>query len=285
MSNQTLPVPNEIPTLLRFFNEGNQSDLYKSNTFIYSSGSFLTTSTNDEEFHIIIHAHTLDRHPGNEEDSEIYFMHCPEAAQPTVTFLGVVLKRGGQLNGGPILLHYRLQTTVYNSSSRTYHTFPVTAYFKNGQRWANFPPLTTNSYVFLTGRIFGLTKEYRQLAIVTDDIHFLPRPNHHLPVTPSSTGKRKCVDRWSQRAGSQTPTKSTASSRTEPLPITRPRLYSPEVVPLDNEDEDTTQITWPATTDENEPSPPATTPPPERRSRRQRKKSYTDVLAQPDYNG
>jgi hypothetical protein len=51
----------EIPTLLRFFNEGNQSALYKSNTFVYSSGSFLTTSTNDEEFHIIIHAHTLDR--------------------------------------------------------------------------------------------------------------------------------------------------------------------------------------------------------------------------------
>src|ERR1700744_5598871 len=52
---------NEIPTLLRFFNEGNQSDLYKPNTFIYSSGSFLTTSSDDEEFHIIIYAHTMDR--------------------------------------------------------------------------------------------------------------------------------------------------------------------------------------------------------------------------------
>jgi hypothetical protein len=52
---------NEIPTLLRFFNEGNQSGLYNPNTFIYSSGSFLTTSSDDEEFHIVIHAHTLDR--------------------------------------------------------------------------------------------------------------------------------------------------------------------------------------------------------------------------------
>jgi hypothetical protein len=51
----------EIPTLIRFFNEGNQPDLYKPNTFVYSSGSFLTTSDNDEEFHIIIHAHTLHR--------------------------------------------------------------------------------------------------------------------------------------------------------------------------------------------------------------------------------
>lgn len=53
----------EIPTLVRFFNEGNQSDHYKPNTFIYSSGSFLTTSSEaeDEEFHIIIHAHTLKR--------------------------------------------------------------------------------------------------------------------------------------------------------------------------------------------------------------------------------
>lgn len=211
-------------------------------------------------------------------------MHCPEAAQPTVTVLGVVLERGGQLNGGPTLLHYRLQTTVYNSSSRTYHTFPVTAYFKNGQRWANFPPLSQNSYVFLTGRIFGLTKEHRQLAVVTDDIHFLPRANHHLATTPSSTGKRKRVDRWSQRAGPQTPTKSAASSWTEPLPITHPRLQSPEVVALDNEDENTTQITWPETTDENESSPPATTSPPETRSRRQRKTSYPDILANPKYN-
>jgi hypothetical protein len=92
---------------------------------------------------------TQSRHPGNEQDTEIYFMHCPEAAQPTVTFLGVVLERGGQLNGGPTLLHYRLQTAVYNSSARTYHSFPVTAYFKNGQRLANFPTLKRKCLCFL----------------------------------------------------------------------------------------------------------------------------------------
>lgn len=51
----------EVPTLVRFFNEGNQSDHYKPNTFVYSSGSFLTISSEDEEFHIIIQAHTLNR--------------------------------------------------------------------------------------------------------------------------------------------------------------------------------------------------------------------------------
>ena len=52
---------NEIPTLIRFFNEGNQSDIYQPNAFIYSSGAFLTTSSEDDGFHIILHAHNLDR--------------------------------------------------------------------------------------------------------------------------------------------------------------------------------------------------------------------------------
>lgn len=32
--------------------------------------------------------------------------------------------------------------------------------------------------------IFGLTKEYRQLAV---DLHFLPIPNHQSPATPPSS--------------------------------------------------------------------------------------------------
>jgi hypothetical protein len=175
-------------------------------------------------------------------------MHCPGAAQPIVTFLGVVLERGGQLNDGPTLLHYRLQTTVYNTSTRTHHTFPITAYFKNGQRWANFLPLNVNTHILLTGRIFGLTKESRQLAIVTDDIHFLPAANHHLPPTPSSTtGKRKRVDRWSQRAG---PSKSNTNPQNEP---SLSELQYPEPTGTnapDDEDDESTQITWPDTADE-----------------------------------
>lgn len=51
----------EIPTLIRFFNEGNRFDIYQPNTFVYSSGAFLTTSSEDDDFHIILHAYNLDR--------------------------------------------------------------------------------------------------------------------------------------------------------------------------------------------------------------------------------
>ena len=126
-------------------------------------------------------------------------MHCPEAALPVITVLATVLARGGQLNTGATLLHYRLQSTVYNSSTRSYNTFPLTAYFKNGQRWVNFPPLGINTNIFLTGRIFGVTKNNRQLAVITDDIHFLPTHPQSFPSTPSPTAsQRKRQDRWSQ---------------------------------------------------------------------------------------
>jgi hypothetical protein len=122
-----------------------------------------------------------------------------------VTFLGVVLERGGQLNGGPTLLHYRLQSTVYNSSTRTHHNFSITAYFKNGERRTNFPLLNINTHVFLTGRIFGLTKENRQLGVATDDIHFLPTRTQQLPPTPSPT---------TESEGSEKRTQSLPSRRT-----------------------------------------------------------------------
>jgi hypothetical protein len=136
-------------------------------------------------------------HPGDHNDVDAYFMHCPEAAQLTVTFSSVVTERGGHLNNGPTLLHYRLQCTVYDSSARSYYTFPITAYFKNGQRWSNFPLLAPNTQLFITGCIFGQTKESPQLAVITDDIHFLPMITQPLPLSPSSaTGKRKLNDRW-----------------------------------------------------------------------------------------
>ncbi|KAJ6035956.1 hypothetical protein N7540_000235 [Penicillium herquei] len=110
-------------TLVRFFNDVNRSELYQPNTFIYAWGSFLTSAPDDEEFHILLHAHSVDR---DQEDTDSYFMHCPEAAQTTVSLLGVVLECGGQLNSSPTLLHYRLRSTTYSSSSRDCHTFPIT---------------------------------------------------------------------------------------------------------------------------------------------------------------
>lgn len=52
---------NDIRTLIRFFTESNRSSLYQPNAFVYACGSFLTDSTPDQDFHIILHAHTVDR--------------------------------------------------------------------------------------------------------------------------------------------------------------------------------------------------------------------------------
>lgn len=201
-------------------------------------------------------------------------MHCPEAAQPIVTVLGTIIGHGGQLNDGPTLLHYRLQSTVYNSSSRSHHTFLLTAYFKNGQRWAKFPVLNVNTSIFLTGHIFGVTKENRQLAVITEDIHFLPTLSQSIPPTPSpTTGKRKHHDRWSQRATTRTPSTSvTLLEKDFASHVQKPYDSTEATVLTDDED---TQITWIDTAEDIRSSPPASSPLPERRSQRARKTSYT----------
>jgi hypothetical protein len=52
----------DIPTLIRFFSDPGQADIYRENTFIYAWGSFLTATTQDQGFHILLHAHTVDRY-------------------------------------------------------------------------------------------------------------------------------------------------------------------------------------------------------------------------------
>ena len=219
------------------------------------------------------HKLTHSRHLGDQEDTRSYFSHCPEAALPVVTILATVLERGGQLNSGFTLLHYRLQSTVYDSSSRSHHTFPLTAYFKNGQRWVNFPQLNINTNIFLTGRIFGVTKQNRQLAVITDDIHFLPSLPQSLPPTPTSTtGKRKWQDRWSQRANARSPFPPAAALEDDPTSAIQQSYKCNEAI-SPNEDDDETLITWPDTAEDAQALPQPHTPTPESRSRRPRKKT------------
>jgi hypothetical protein len=202
-------------------------------------------------------------------------MHCPEAAQPTVTFLGVINKYAGELNNGSTLLHYCLQVTAYNSSTRSQHTFPITAYFRNGPRWAKFPLLAPQTPIFVTGHIFGTTKENQQLAVLTDDVHFLPNVPPPIPPTPASAkSKRQRTDRWAQRASPTTPSSSsqfhgTISTLTcQDNPTT---TYTDPVTPDHTEltilEDDETSMTWPDT-DHLEHTPTVMT----RRSRRTREK-------------
>jgi hypothetical protein len=84
-------------------------------------------------------------------------MHCPEAALPTVSLLGIVRSGEGQLNNRSTLLHYDLETNVYDPSNKASVAFTVSIYFRNGNRWTNFPVLARQSRIFITGRIFGIT--------------------------------------------------------------------------------------------------------------------------------
>jgi hypothetical protein len=228
---------------------------------------------------------TLHSHPGDYEDTDSYFMHCPEEAQPIVTFLGTVIEREGQLNNGPTLLHYHLQSTVYNSSTRTTHTFRITAYLKNGPRWVNFPSLTPNSQVFITGRIFGVTKADPHLAVLTDDIHFVPTIPQPLIPSPSSTVTRtNRAERWAQRPPPTTPSRPTrtldpdsfSADQTDLLTPTTERHYPGQLTTDFDKD---TDIASTETLDNAESYLQRDSPSPERRSKRPRKTSYADILA------
>ncbi|KAJ5904789.1 uncharacterized protein N7473_001705 [Penicillium subrubescens] len=156
-------------------------------------------------------------------------MHCPEAALPIVSLLGIVRSEGGQLNNGSTLLHYDLETNVYDLSNKASVTFTVSIYFRNGNRWTNFPVLARQSRIFIAGRIFGITTSTPRLAIGVDDVYFIPTIGSTLtaPVTPtSSAGKQKQADRWNSRANPVTPIKRprmlNASSDSQPQDETCP---------------------------------------------------------------
>jgi hypothetical protein len=214
---------------------------------------------------------------------ETYRMHCPEAAPPIVTFLGIVEKCGGRLNDGPTLLHYDLQATVYDSSSRDQITFPISVYLKNGNRWINFPRLAIQSPIFVAGRLCGITIESPHLAVIADDIYFVQGPLR--PMTPSSASStQKQSDRWGQRAPT-TPSKRTSLPSSTLTPNNQTSLY--ETVPESNTTESVQTIeesrdsleTWAETPNYAESSQQATSPTPERRSKRPRNSSYADFLS------
>jgi hypothetical protein len=80
---------------------------------------------------------------------------------------------GGELNNGFTLLHYDLETNVDDPCKNASVTFTVSIYFRNGNRWAIFPVLSSQSRIFITGRIFGITANMPRLAIGVDDVYFI----------------------------------------------------------------------------------------------------------------
>ena len=173
-------------------------------------------------------------------------MHCPEAALPTVSLLGIIRGGGGQLNNGSNLLHYDLESNVYDVSNKASVTFTVSIYFRNGNRWTNFPVLARQSHIFITGRIFGITADTPRLAIGVDDIYFIPNLNSltTAPITPtSSPGKQKQAERWKSRANPLIPTKrpGTLTSVSDSQPLDNGRQICPSTethLPMESERSD-----------------------------------------------
>ena len=99
----------------------------------------------------------------------------------------MVVEQGGCLNEGPILLHYVLRVSVYDTASRNTVTFQIAAYFKNGR---HFPTLSLHTAVFITGQyVFGVTKDNPiRLAVLIEDVHFLPVSGRSSSGNPGSGG-------------------------------------------------------------------------------------------------
>ena len=146
----------------------------------------------------LLTAEGLLSHPSDYSDPYTYNIRYPEVALPSVSLLGVVRGGGGQLNTGSTLLHYDLETTVYDTSSKSSVTFTVCIYFWNGKRWTNFPIHAMQSRIFIDGRVFGITTNTPRLAIGVDDVYFILNLATIItpPVTPtSSAGKQRQADR------------------------------------------------------------------------------------------
>ena len=102
-------------------------------------------------------------------------------------------------------MQYDLSVSVYVSSTKAHVTFPVRIYFTKGKRWANFPSLAVNTPIIVTARVSGFSRQGRCLALLVNDVYFLPgtprlglNSEHNLNSTGCS--KRPRQDRWTRRA-------------------------------------------------------------------------------------
>ncbi|KAJ5880842.1 uncharacterized protein N7473_011895 [Penicillium subrubescens] len=193
-------------TTIHFFASPGNPQPYGPDRFIYGWGSFLTSVDQDGSLRLILHAHEVDWYDTNHNDIlgspllndslaiRATILILIQAALPTVSLLGIVRSGGGQLNSRSNLLHYDLETNVYNVSNKVSVTFTVSIYFRNGNRWTNFPVLARQSRIFITGRILGITADTPPLAIGVDDVYFIPNLGSITTslVTPtSSAGTQK----------------------------------------------------------------------------------------------
>jgi hypothetical protein len=119
-------------------------------------------------------------------------IHLPQASSLVVTFLGVVVERGRRSNEGGCLLHYILRVTVYDNATRNTVSSQIAAYFKNRRRCVNFPVLSLHTAIFITGHVFGVTRDAPiRLAVLVEVVHFMPASGRSAARNPVQGVERR----------------------------------------------------------------------------------------------
>lgn len=103
--------------------------------------------------------------------------------------MGTVESATGRVNSGPSLMYYDLLSTVYDSSTKSSVSFTVAAYFRNGARWANFPPLKLHTHIMVAAHVISITTDDLRLALMVDDVYLLPTLPY-APPTPTGAGSQ-----------------------------------------------------------------------------------------------
>ncbi|EPS29060.1 hypothetical protein PDE_04007 [Penicillium oxalicum 114-2] len=185
-----------IPISIHFYATPALQHLYEPDSFFYAWGPFSARQSLGGATEITLRACgepdyliALPRQPGDVTDTDTYQTHCPEAACPTVLLMGTVESATGRVNSGPSLMYYDLHSTVYDSSTKSSVSFTVAAYFRNGARWANFPPLKLHTHIMVAAHVIGITTDDLRLALMVDDVYFLPTLPY-APPTPTGAGSQ-----------------------------------------------------------------------------------------------
>jgi hypothetical protein len=192
-----------IPTQVRFYAGFSLSSDLAPEALIYAWGSFLTSLNLLNELEILLHAYSVQRHPGDLADLPSYQQHCPGVQIPLSSSLASFRSVVAALMTGPrcFIIACGLPLTTLRPrlrrGRRTSFPLPFTSRTASGGRTSRCSLRT-----FVSGRIFGVTKICSELAVLADDLYFPPSSSRQqsTPATPAS-GKRKARDRWANRAG------------------------------------------------------------------------------------
>ncbi|ODM21200.1 hypothetical protein SI65_04253 [Aspergillus cristatus] len=203
-----------VHTCVRAYITHFDQEIYVPNAFFYADGRFHVTIAEENRLQIIIQALSLQRHPGDISNFEVYRSHLPERWCPMLTMTGLVGERKAVARRLS-LRYFELKTSVYDPSKPEPITFSVNCYLAKGRRWENVNIPYTGSNMIITGKVAGRTTADNRLAVRVLDMSFLPRLLGRALHSPSSQSSARREDCWSGRVPSVTQSKRTAESVSE----------------------------------------------------------------------